>query len=338
MLRSEWLVPAAAPDRSHLTRGYAIALAAAAILSTTAIFIRYLTQTYHLPALVLAFWRDGFVCLTLLPALVLIHPRLLRVGRTHLPYLVGYGLLLAAFNAMWTLSVALNGAAVATVLVYSSAGFTALLGRWILAEHLGWGKLLAIALSLSGCVLVSGAFDTAAWRGNVVGIATGVLSGLGYAIYSLLGRSASQRGLNPWTTVLYTFAFATGFLALFNLLPGGLLPGAAARPADFLWLGRAVAGWGVLFVLAAGPTVAGFGLYNVSLVHLPSSVANLVVSLEPVFTTVTAYLLFGERLTAVQLVGSGMILAGVAVLRVYEGWLENRTPSAAPVATDTAPE
>jgi drug/metabolite transporter (DMT)-like permease len=194
---------ATAHDRSHLTRGYAIALAAAAILSTTAIFIRYLTQTYNLPALVLAFWRDGFVCLTLVPVLALIRPRLLRVGRTHLPYLLGYGFLLATFNAVWTLSVALNGAAVATVLVYSSAGFTALLGRWILAEHLGWGKLLAVAVSLSGCVLVSGALDTSVWRGNVLGIATGVLSGLGYAIYSLMGRSASQRGLNPWTTVLY---------------------------------------------------------------------------------------------------------------------------------------
>jgi drug/metabolite transporter (DMT)-like permease len=138
--------------------------------------------------------------------------------------------------------------------------------------------------------------------------------------------------------VLYTFAFATVFLAVFNLLPGGLLPGAAAHPADFLWLGNAVAGWGVLLLLAAGPTVAGFGLYNVSLVHLPSSVANLVVSLEPVFTTVTAYLVFGERLNGIQLVGSAMILAGVAVLRVYEGWLENRTPPAAPVTAETAGE
>jgi drug/metabolite transporter (DMT)-like permease len=239
---------------------------------------------------------------------------------------------------MWTLSVALNGAAVATVLVYSSAGFTALLGRWILAEHLGWGKLLAVSISLGGCVLVSGALDAAAWRGNVIGIATGVLSGLCYAIYSLMGRSASLRGLNPWTTVLYTFAFATVFLALVNFIPGGLLPGAAARPADFLWLGNSVAGWGVLLLLAAGPTVAGFGLYNVSLVYLPSSVANLVVSLEPVFTTVTAYVLFGERLTAVQFVGGGMILAGVAVLRVYEGWLENPTRSAEPVTADTAGE
>jgi len=90
-----------------------------------------------------------------------------------------------------------------------------------------------------------------------------------------------------------------------------------------------VAAWGVLFLLAAGPTVAGFGLYNVSLVYLPSSVANLVVTLEPAFTVATAYLILGERLNGIQLVGSVMILAGVMFLRVYEGWLENQTRSAA---------
>ena len=313
-------------DRSHLTRGYTIALAAAAILSTTAIFIRHLTQTYGIPALVLALWRDGFVCLTLLPVLALVRPALLRVKRRHLPYLVLYGLVLATFNATWTLSVALNGAAVSTVLVYCSAGFTALLGWWLLGERLGWGKLLAVALSLGGGALVSGALDAAAWRANLLGILTGTLSGLCYAGYSLMGRTTSQRGLNPWTTVLATFGFASVFLLAVNLTLGGIVPGAAAHPADLLWLGRAWAGWLVLFLLAAGPTLAGFGLYNVSLSYLPSSVANLVVSVEPVLTAATAYVLFGERLDATQLTGSAMILAAVVFLRLYEGWIDGLDP------------
>jgi drug/metabolite transporter (DMT)-like permease len=313
-----------APLSPHpgFNRGYAVALAAAAILSTTAIFIRYLTQSYGIPALVLACWRDGFVALVLLPTLALLPPRRLRVECRHLAYLVGYGLALAVFNALWTLSVAINGAAVSTVLVYSSGAFTALLGRWLLAERLDAAKLLAVALSLAGCALVSDALAASAWRGNLGGILTGVLSGLLYAIYSLLGRSASRRGLDPWTTLFYTFAFAAGFLLVFNLLPGISLPGAASRAADLLWLGRAWAGWGLLFLLAAGPTVAGFGLYNVSLAHLPSSVANLVVTLEPAFTAALAYSLLGERLTAGQIAGAAMIVGAVLFLRIHEGRME----------------
>lgn len=77
-------------------------------------------------------------------------------------------------------------------------------------------------------------------------------------------------------------------------------------------------GWGLLFLLAAGPTVIGFGLYNVSLSYLPSSVANLILTLEPAFTAVIAYFLLGERLTGTQLGGSLLILTGVVFLRVYE--------------------
>lgn len=314
---------------SHLTRGYTFALISAAILSTTAIFIRYLTQTYALPALILAGWRDLFVTISLVAALGLLHPALLTASRGHLRFLFVYGLMLAIFNSLWTLSVSLNGAAVSTVLAYCSAGFTALLGWWFLKERLDWGKLLAVALSLAGCVLVSNALDPAAWRLNLLGIITGILSGLWYAIYTLLGRSASQRGLNPWTTLVYTFGFATIFLLIINLLSGGHIPGAATRPADLLWLGKSWAGWGMLFLLAAGPTLAGFGLYNVSLTYLPSSVVNLVVTLEPAFTAVIAYFLLGERLSWAQLVGGLLILGGVVFLRVYEGWLAGIERSAA---------
>lgn len=301
----------------NLRRGYTIALVCAAVLSTTAIFIRYLTQTFELPELVLAFWRDSFTALTLVP--VLWKLRLLRVPRGQMRYLVCYGFVLSVFNALWTLSVSLNGAAVSTVLVYCSTAFTALLGWWLLKEHLDWVKLLMIAITLGGCFLVSGAIDPTVWQSNLGGIVTGLLSGLAYAGYSLLGRAASERGINPWTTLFYTFAFAAGFLLLFNVLPAGILPGAASKPGDFLWLGNSLPGWGALILLAAGPTVLGFGLYNVSLVYLPSSLANMVVTLEPVFTATIAYLLLGELMNSVQMLGSAIILAGVFLLRVYEG-------------------
>jgi len=304
---------------SDLARGYSAALGAAVLLSTTAVFIRYLTVTYELPALVLAFWRDVFVVLTLLPVLAAARPALLHIERRHLGYLGAYGLMVAAFNATWTLSVAFNGAAVATVLAYCSAAFTALLGWWLLKEKLTWGKLVAVALSIGGCVLVADALDPAAWSANFAGIATGVLSGLAYAGYSLMGRSAAQRGLNPWTTLIYTFGFAAVILLGVNLLPGEVIPGGAVYAVDLFWLGESWAGWGILLLLAAGPTVGGFGLYNISLSHLPSSVANLIVTLEPAFTAVTAYFFLGERLTVTQAAGSLVIVVGVVFLRVTQG-------------------
>ena len=314
---------------SSVSRGYSIAFATAAVLSLTGILIRYLTETYALPALVLAFWREVFVVVTLLALLLMLRPLLIRVERRHLSYLVVYGLVLAGFNAIWTLSVSLNGAAIATVLVFSSAAFTALLGRWLLKERLDWVKVVAILASLAGCALVSDALNEVSRNANLVGIVAGLLSGLGYAGYSLMGRSASQRGLNPWTTLLYAFGFGSLFMLGFNLQPWIPLPGAAAAPAELLWLGRSWAGWAVLFILAAGPTLGGYGLWNVALTYLPASVVNLVATVEPIFTAIIAYLFLHERLTGTQILGSAFILSGVVLLRAYDGWMEKRAKTRA---------
>jgi len=308
------------PSPPHqLARGYSIALISAVILSTTAIFIRYLTQTYQLPALILAFWRDLFVSICLLIAILIIQPSRLSIESKHLGYLVIYGLVLAVFNALWTLSVALNGAAIATVLAYTSAGFTALLGWKYLQETLGWVKAISVITCLGGCLLASGALDISDWLVNPIGILAGVSSGLGYAIYTLMGRSASQRGLNSWTTLFYIFSIATVILLIINAIPNLPFPGKANNPAELFWLGKSLVGWGILVLLAAGPTLAGFGLYNLSLVYLASSVANLVVTTELVFTTIIAYLVLGERLDNVQIWGSLLIVASVVFLRIKEG-------------------
>jgi drug/metabolite transporter (DMT)-like permease len=321
-----------ATEQASLTRGYAVGVVSAMVLSTTGILIRHLTQDYGIPPLVLAFWRNAFVVTTLVTVLGLTRPALLRVPRAQLGYLVAYGFVLALFNAFLTFSVALNGAAVSTVLVYCSAAFTALLGRWLLAERLTWPKLLAIALSIGGCGLTAGVWGRGAGPTGPVsavtaaGIVTGVFSGLMYAAYSLMGRSASSgRGLNPWTTIVYTFGSAAAFQLAANLIPGTLIPGTAGPASELLWLGRSGAGWLALFVLGAGPTVIGFGLYNVTLGLLPSSAANLLLTLEVPCTVLIAYLALGERLNTVQVQGSLLILAGVLLLRLYGDTTEART-------------
>lgn len=299
--------------------GYAIAFTSALILSTTGILVRHLTETYHIPPMVLAFWRNGFLTLCLLLVLELYYPFLVEVKRRDLGYLLVYGLLLAVFNVLWTTSVAMSGAAIATLLVYSSAGFAALLGWRFLAEELSQAKIAAVLLCLAGCAMVSGGMGRdVGWAVQPLGIMTGILSGLGYAVYSLMGRSACNRGLNPWTILLYTFGFATLFLLAFNLIKMGTGLGGRAELADFLWLGRAFEGWACLILLAMGPTLAGFGLYNVSLSRLPSSTANLIATTEPLFTALLAYLFLGELLGAAQLAGGLLILAGVFCLRFFE--------------------
>ena len=307
------------PSDIELNNGYGIALTSALVLSTTGILVRHLTETYHIPPMILAFWRTCFLSLSLLVVLELYYPYLVEIKRRDIGYLAAYGLLLAVFNILWTHSVAVNGASVATLLVYSSAGFAGLLGWWFLDEELSPVKILAIALCLTGCAMVSGFFGVERLVNiNPLGILIGILSGLGYGIYSLMGRSACQRGLNPWTTLLYTFGFASLFLLLSNLMTMDFAPWGEAKVTDFLWLGSAVKGWSCLVLLAVGPSLIGFGLYNISLGRLPSSTVNLIATAEPAFTALLAFLLLGEILGPLQLAGGLLIIGSVLSLQFFE--------------------
>lgn len=301
---------------SRLTRGYLICLTATVIWSFTGIFIRFISVRFQMPPLLLAFWRDLFVVLAMGGFFAALRPGLLRVDRRHLGFLALYGLALTFLNTTWTISVAENGAAVSTVLVYSSPALTAFVGWRLFGERLDAVKILAVALSILGCILVSGAYDPAVWQLNLVGVVTGLVSGVAFASYSLAGKAASLRQLNPWTALLYTFGWASLFLLVLNLLPFGQVGGFTT--SNFLWLGGSFLGWGALLLLALGPTIAGYGLYNVSLGYLPSSVANLIATLEPVMTAMVAYLLLAERFNATQLMGSLLIITGVIVLRLRE--------------------
>jgi DME family drug/metabolite transporter len=296
---------------SHTTKGYVIAIVGITFWSVTGILISYLLSNFDIPALLLAFWRDLFVCVALVPTLFLIRRSLLRIRVSQIKFFAFYGLILAIFNSIWSLSVKANGAAVATVIAYSSAGFTAILAYWLFKEKLGLHKILAVILSLSGCVLVSGAYRLDMWKLDPIGVTVGLLSGLFFAAYSLMGKEAARRNLNPWTSLVYSFAFGTLFMMIFNLIP--ILPGSAGSLSALI-PDLPMDGWIILIVLAFVPTIFGFGLYNTSMNYIPASNANLLATLEPVLTAVEAYIFLDERMTINQIIGGLVILLAMIVI------------------------
>ncbi len=302
---------------SQSSRGFVIALTATVIWSTTGIFISYLSKTYSLPSLVLAFWRDLFVSFGMAAGLLMFSRARFQLGRAHWGFMVLYGLTLAVFNSMWTFSVQYNGAAVATVMAFSSPAMTAILSRIIFKERFGRIKIISILLSLAGIVLVSGAYSPSAWNLNPLGIIFGLVSGLMFAIYNLEGKHASDTKIDSWTALLYSFAGATFFLLFFNL-GNDLFINGKAPFTDMLWLGSSISGWGILFFLGVAPTLGGFGLYTLSIRYLSPTTSNLIATLEPAFTAIWAYFLLNEVLSGVQLMGGLLVLVSIILLRFVD--------------------
>lgn len=288
---------------SHRRRGLLIALVGTTAWATTGVIISYLLAHYPIQPLTLAFWREVLMSTTLVAILAVTRRPALAITRRDLPFLAAYGLGLGVFSALWTFSVKYNGAAVATVLVYSSPAFTVLLARPLLKEPITPRKLVAVLLSLSGSVLVARAYSAEAWVLNPLGILLGVATGVCFAGYSLAGRWSARHFTSSWTITAYGFVFAA--LALL----------VTQTPTAAFSLGDAWDGWAILAALAIGPSLIGFGLYNLSLRTLEASTAGLVASLEPALTAAMAMVALGERLAPEQLLGGGMILAAVVIVQ-----------------------
>ena len=226
-------------------------------------------------------------------------PRL-RLARRDWVFVALYGAVLAAMNGMWTISVARNGAAISTVLVYTAPAFVALGSRWLFGERLGRNIIVALVMSLTGIALVAGLYDPIALAADPVGALVGIGSAACWAAYSLFGKAAAHRGLRAPTLMVYTFGVA------------GVLLMAVQRGDAFPSIGAAT--WLGILGLSAIPTLGGYGLYTASLAYLPAATASLIAATEPALTALLAWVFLGETLTPIQLVGSALIIGSVLAL------------------------
>ena len=311
MSEKETLQTKAEPKATR-ARGFFYAVAAAVLFAFTPLLIKILNSTYEVPALMITMWRNVLGIALLLPAFLIFKPSLLKLEREHFGFIALYGLVFTLLNTIWTFSIQYNSASVATVLIYFSAPLSSLLGWWLLKEPFSWIKGLAIVLGLGGCALV--ALAGAEVHTNWIGLILGLLSGLIYAFYAVFGRLSARRGINPWTSTFYIFFFALVALFILNILPISI-PGQAPDLKSLLGLSNDPMAW-LFMVLLTVPLVVGYGLFNQSLTILPSSTANLILTLEPPITAILAWLMLNEKLLPLQLVGTVLVLSGVLLVRL----------------------
>jgi drug/metabolite transporter (DMT)-like permease len=293
-------------------KGYLLSVLSAVVWASTSPGIKYLLDTHHVPALAIAFWRDAIIALACLLVLLTVRPALLKVTPGELRGFAAAGAIsIGLYHALWVMSVALNGAAVAVVLIYTFPMFVTL-GAWLLFdERIRWPQILALTLALAGCALLVRAYDAAvlrvSWLGTLVGLGTG-LTHAGYVLFS----QRSVKSKSPWTSLAYTMLF--GALALLGLwVAVGSLGITAERPAEIVSSVGGSAAWLGLVALALGPTLGGYALFTVALRYIPGRIASLVTVLEAPVSVLLAVALLGERLEWPQFLGIALILVAATL-------------------------
>jgi len=213
------------------------------------------------------------------------------------------GLFLALDLDLWHESIAFVGAGLATVLANVQIVFVAVAG-WLLYGERPTGKATAtIAVMLGGVVLISGLARAGAYGSHpVAGVLFGAGAGACYSGFLLLFRS-SNRSLAPTAGPLLD--------ATVGMLVGAL----ASAPFDprFTFFTPPMATFW-LILLAMVSQVLGWLLIAVALPRLPAVETSVLLLTQPVFAIVWGIVWFDERLSALQWLGSAVVVSGVAVL------------------------
>jgi drug/metabolite transporter, DME family len=228
----------------------------------------------------------------------------LRVARRNFLFLVPLGLVgIGAFYLLYFFTVRESTVGTAAILLYSSPAFVSLLAWFFLRETLGVLRVLALALTFGGIFLVVGGYDPAAMEVGPLVLATGLLSGLTYGLYSIFGKPVAGR-LDSAVILSYALGFGTVLLVIFAL------------PTFHTLVGLSAGSYALLFMLAVVHTSLAFVLYTVGLKLLDAGQAAIVATVEPVVAGAIGVVLLGETLTTPKVLGALLVLTGAALAQV----------------------
>jgi len=286
--------------------GYGYILLAAAMWGMIGPFAR-LAFREGLEPLEVAFWRAALGGLFF--AAHVCYAGRNRIQSRDLPAFVLFGLIcIAVFYGAYQKAVALGGASMAAVLLYTAPAWVALMAWLFLHEQLTRLKLAALGLTLLGVLGVSlgpdglRALSAGSWNSAAIGY--GVLAALTYALYYIFGKCYLGRYS---AATLMVIALPVGALALFPLTE---------------FQEKSLTAWYALFSLGLISTYGAFLAYSAGLRRLEATRASVVATFEPVVAATVAYVWWGERLGVLGLAGAALII--IAVLLMV--WAKNAPP------------
>jgi drug/metabolite transporter (DMT)-like permease len=167
--------------------------------------------------------------------------------------------------------------------------------------------LIGSVLAVGGLVLVIG--PGALGAVDPLGLALAFGAAIGCAVYFVIAARPGD-GLPPVALAGTGLLLGGVVLALVGVT--GLLPFTAAF-GDLTMLGSAATPWWVpLLIVAVVGTSLAYVAGTTASRMLGSRLASFVGLLEVVFASLFAWLLLGEELTPLQLIGAVLILAGIA--------------------------
>jgi drug/metabolite transporter, DME family len=290
--------------RAHARQGLLQIVLAAVMWGTVGITTKSLYQLSDTTALSIGFFRLAISAPVLFAACwYILGARAFRIPLRDLVFMMLMGVAMALYQVCYFAAIARVGVAIAVLITLCTAPvMAALLSALLLRERLRRVVLLALLCAICGTVLLVWVGPDASGAGHdtLPGILLALASAFGYTIIALCSRTLAGR-YHPLQPI--TIGFGAGALML---LPFALSTGMViAYPA---------VGWGLLLYMGLVPTALAYGFFLAGMRHTTATVATIATLIEPLTSTALAWLLFGERLGPLGLLGGALLLGAIGLL------------------------
>ena len=284
--------------------GIALIILAGCFWGSMGIFVRKLT-TFGFSAIQIVSIRITLAALIFSLVLLIKDRRGFKISLKDLPLFLGLGFgSILFFTVCYFTAITMMPLSTAAILLYTSPVWIMLMSILFFHEKLDKRKLIALVLAFAGCVLVSGISGHGM---TLTGLLVGLGSGIGYGLYSILGKIALRK-YSSYTVTTYTFIFAAAGSWIIN------------QPADMISKFSSTQDLGFLIILcfltAFITAVIPFLSYTLGLESVEASKAGIIATIEPMVATLIGIIVFAEKLTIMSGAGILLILAAVVILNL----------------------
>ncbi len=264
-------------------------------ISFAAIFIKLIGDVN---AVVIATWRLLISAFIVIPiGLLTLRKRLFEIVRLHWKVLSLSGFFLGIHFILWIASLSYTSVASSVVIVCTNPVWVGVFSFFFLGERPTRKILIGIVLTVLGSIVIGWgdlSLSPLALLGDVLALSAALLA----SGYLILGRKVRPNlSLLEYVTPVYSVA------ALVTLII------ALCMDLDFVGYGLRIF---ILFAaLAIIPQLIGHTSFNWALGYLPVSVVAVTIVGEPIGSTILAYCILHEELTAAKVVGGVLIIVGI---------------------------
>lgn len=236
-------------------------------------------------------------------------PAIFFLRRPKLPLRVYAGFALTTFLGQfallfWAIKVGMP-TGLSSLVHQSQAFFTVLLAAVFLGERPQRVQLVGMAVAALGLAsIASGSGRSFPLAGLVLNLG----AAMAWAAGNLVGRSLARHGeVNALAFVVWAaLPLPIPFFALAWAFEGRAAVAASMAAMDAL-------SWAAVAYLAFGATLTGYGLWSRLLRSYPAGQVARFTLLVPVIGLACGWLAFGERLSAAQVAGCALVIAGLAL-------------------------